>query len=220
MRYPILTLPKGLTFRYQKTPKFNNIKQVPQNARHPAAATVQQGTIFSFDLNFNYLKQNGVTTANDVQYLQEFYEACGGGLQFFEFNPAAYHLEETSVTHDYTQLKSGFFGYGDGVTTTFPLWRSTSALGGGNVTLVERIQNVTAMSGVYINGSLQAFSSFTLANWPATVTFNTAPANGAYLSWAGNYDYLCMFDEDSIDFEEFMFQLWTLKSLKLESVNL
>ena len=53
MSYPILTLPPGLTFKYTKTPKFNNIVQRPQSGRHPAAATLQQGTIFEFDLRIS-----------------------------------------------------------------------------------------------------------------------------------------------------------------------
>jgi hypothetical protein len=220
MSYPLITLPKGVTFKYTKTPKFNNIKQTPQSGRHPAAATLQQGTLFDFDINWNYLKNNGVTTSNDQQYLQEFYEAIGGGFQFFSFDPSQYNLENLTVTHDFTQLKNGFFGTGNGVQTVFPLWRSTSALGGGNVNLLERIQNVTSMAGIYVNGTLISSGLYTLANFPATVTFTTAPAVNATLAWAGSYNYLCQFAEDTQDFDEFMFQLWSLKSLKLESVAL
>jgi hypothetical protein len=219
MSYPILTLPIGLSFEYKKTAKFNNIKQTPQSGRHPAVATLQQGTLFDFDLNWNYLKNNGVTTSDDQQYLQEFYEAIGGGFQLFLFDPSQNNLENLSVTQDYTQLKSGFFGVADGAST-FPLWRATSALGGGSVTLVERIQNVSAMAGVYINGSLVPSSEYTLTNFPSAVTFTTPPAIGATLAWAGSYNYLCQFGEDTVDFEGFMFQLWELKSLRLESVNL
>ena len=220
MSYPILTLPKGVTFKYMKSPKFNNIKQTPQSGRHPAAATLQQGTIFEFDINWNYLKNNGVTTSDDQQYLQEFFEAIGGGFQFFQFNPSTYNLENLTVTQDFTQLKNGFFGIGDGVSTIFPLWRSTSALGGGNVNLIERIQNITALGGIYVNGSLLPGADYSLANYPSVVTFTSAPAAAATLAWAGSYDYLCQFAEDMADFEEFMFQLWKLNSLKLESVNL
>ena len=226
MSYPILTLPPGLTFKYTKTPKFNNIVQRPQSGRHPAAATLQQGTIFEFDLNFDYLKQARQPAIgnpiNDVQTLQEFYEATGGGFAWFEFNPAAYNLENLTVTKDYTQIKNGFFGQGDGITTVFPLWRSTNALGGGNVSFLERIQNVTALGGVYENNGASPISGalYALTNWPATVTFVTAPAGGVNLSWGGSYDYLCQFAEDSIDEEEFMFQLWKLNSLKMETINL
>ena len=48
MSYPIIALPKGVTFKYTKSPKFNTILQTPQSGRHPASATLQQGTIFEF----------------------------------------------------------------------------------------------------------------------------------------------------------------------------
>ena len=208
----------GLSWQYTKTPKFNNIVQTPQSGRHPAVATLQQGTLFDFDLSFSYLKQNGVTTSNDVQYIQEFYEAMGGGFGLFVFNPATNNLENTTVTNDYTQLQNGYFGQGDGSTTTFPLWRSTNVFGNGQVNLLERIQVVTAITGVYINGV--ATSAYSISQCPATITFTTAPTSGANLAWGGNYAYLCQFAEDTLDIEEFMYQLWELKSLKLESVNL
>ena len=183
-------------------------------------ASLQHGALYTFDVHFSYLKQVGVTTTNDLQYLAEFYEAVGGGLGLFQFNPAQSNLENTSVVHDITQLQNGFFGTGDGITTTFPLWRSTAALGGGVVTLVEQIQNVTALSGVYVGGVLLSPSLYTQSNFPAVVTFTTPPALGATLAWEGSYNYLVQFSEDTQDFEEFSYQLWSLKSLKLESVNL
>ena len=219
MSYPSIILPLGLNFEYKKTPKFNNIKQTPQSGRHPAVATLQSGTLFEFEVNFNYLKQNGVTTANDLQYVQEFYEAMGGGFQLFEFDPMTYNLEDTTVTHDYTQLKSGFFGLADGVNTVYPLWRSTNVFGGGIATLVERIQIVTAVTGVYVNNV--PVSGYTITDTaPATITFSSPPTAGATMAWEGRYAYLCQFAEDTQDFEEFSFQLWQLKSLRLESVNL
>jgi hypothetical protein len=218
--YPVFTLPKGLSWKYHKLAKFSNISQVPQSGRHPAASTIQNGTIFDFELNWNYLKNNGVTTSNDVQYVQEFYEAVGGGFNWFQFNPAQSNLENLTVTPDTTQLQNGFFGVADGVTTIYPLWRSTSALGGGNITTLEQIQSVTSLSGIYLNGTAVSFSTFTLSNFPSTITFNTPPTLGTVLSWEGSYCYLAQFADDTLDLEEFMFQLWELQQLKLTSVNL
>lgn len=220
LTFPQLTLPKGFTWGYKKSPKYATIEQMPFSMRHPAVANLQISTIWEFELSWNYLKQNGVTTSNDLQYLTEFYEAMRGGYGWFTFDPSQYNFENLTVTYDYTQLKNGFFGLGDGTTTTFQLWRSTSALGGGNVTLCEMIQNVTAMYGVYVNGTEVASNTYTLGNFPATITFNTAPAQAATLAWSGTYNYLCRFLEDTIQFDEFMYQLWQLKSLQLESVNL
>ena len=220
MSFPNLTLPRGLGWNYKKSPKYSTIMQVPQSMRHPAVATLQQGVIYEFELVFNYLKVAGVTTANDVAYLQAFYEALRGGYGWFTFDPSQYNLDTLSVSQDITQIVNGFSGVGDGVTTVFPLWRSTSALGGGSVTFCEMIQNVTGLFGVYVNGVLQSFGSFTQTNFPASITFSVAPPANQVVSWNGTYNYLCRFDEDQLDFNEFMYQLWELKSLRLESINL
>lgn len=220
MSYPLLTLPKGVTWNYKRSPKFSNIRQVPQSGKHPANYSLQFGTLFEFELTWNYLKQIGVTTANDLQYLQEFYEAMGGGLNWFVFDPSQNHFENLSITNNTTQLQNGFSGVTVAGQTVYPLWRSTIATDGSTLTLLERIQNVSFFGGLYLNGSPVSGLLYTLTNFPATITFTNAPAAGEILSWSGNYNYVCQFSEDSLDFNEFMFQLWSLKSLKLESVNL
>ena len=182
--------------------------------------------IYELELTYEFLKNKGLTYTDDVAYLQAFYEACRGGFGWFTFDPSQYSLDTMAVVQDTTKLRNGYFGVGDGVTTSFPLWRSTSALGGGTVTPVELIQNVTLLTGIYSNGGLVSPAVYTLTSLGAPpkggawVTFNTAPASGVVLSWAGNYSYLCRFAEDLLDLNEVMYQLWELKSLKLETINL
>jgi hypothetical protein len=123
-----------------------------------------------------------------------------------------------SVSGTVTSQRNGFIGYGDGSTTVFPLWRSTTALGASTVTRLELIQYVTQMNAVYFNG--EATTGYTLSNYPAEITFTSAPLSGEVISWDGSYAYLCHFAEDSVDFNEFMYDLWELKSLKMETVLL
>lgn len=211
---PLIALPKGLGWSYTLSPKFSTISQVPQSGRHPAQATLQESTIFELELTFDYLQLAG------YQYLKEFYEAMRGSYGFFLFDPSQFDLDTLAVTEDITQPSNGFIGQGDGTTKVFAMWRSSSVLGGGTVTQLERIQNITLLTGVFLNGVLQATSSYTQANLPSQITFTTAPAAGANISWAGNYSYLVHFSEDTADFEEFMFQIYKMKSLKLETINL
>lgn len=51
------------------------------------------------------------------------------------------------------------------------------------------------------------------------VSFATAPASGVSLAWTGLFSFLCRFDDDSLDFEQFMQNLWRLESLKFRSVR-
>ena len=219
--FPTFSPPIGLGWNFTKTPKFSNIVQVPQSGRHPANATLQQGVIYDMEIIFNYLKNARAQVVgnpvNDQRYVQEFFESMGGGNQWFLFDPSTVNLDSVSVVQDTTQLSNGWFGVGDGVTTVFPLWRSSFAT--GILTHVERIQNVTGLTGIYDNGVLTV-SSYTQSNFPATVTFGSAPAAGHLLSWAGTYNYLVQFAEDSLDFNEFLFQLWSLKSMKMTTINL
>ncbi len=224
--FPNLSLPACVTWDFAKRSKYSTILQTPQSQRHPAAATLQQSVIYELELSYEFLKNKGITYSDDMAYLQEFYEAVRGGYGWFTFDPSQLNLCSMSVVQDVTKLRNGFFGVGDGVSTAFPLWRSTSALGGGTVTRCELIQNVTLLAGVYENGVLVPSGGYMLANRGAPpqggawITFTAAPPLGATLTWAGNYSYLCKFSEDMLELNEFLYQFWELKSLKLDTINL
>ena len=221
LSFPNLVLPSaGLGWNFARRSKYSTIVQTPQSMRRPAPATLQKGVIYELELSFNGLANVGSTYSDDAAYIQEFYEACRGGYGYFTFDPSQYDLANMSLVSDTTKLSNGFFAIADGVTTAFPLWRSTSALGGGLVTYCEMIQLVTAMTGVYSNGALVPSANYTLTNFPSVVTFTTPPANGQVLTWAGSYAYLCKFAEDVLDMNELLYQLWELGSLKLQTVNL
>ena len=52
-----------------------------------------------------------------------------------------------------------------------------------------------------------------------SVTFATAPAAGVAVTADFDWYFLCRFDDDSEDVEEFMATLYTLQSLKLRTVR-
>jgi hypothetical protein len=66
-------------------------------------------------------------------------------------------------------------------------------------------------------GSFVNPTGYTIAN--GVVTFGTAPTSGATLSWSGYFGFLCRFDSDDLDFEQFMSNLWKLDSLKFRSLR-
>ena len=226
LSFPNLVLPSCVGWNFAKRSKFSSILQTPQSARHPAAATLQAGVIYELELTYEFLKNQGLTYLDDLAYIQNFYEACRGGYGWFTFDPSQLNLDVMNVVHDTTMLRNGFFGLGDGVTTSFQLWRSTSVLGNGTVTFCEMIQNCPFVPAIYVNGTAIARSGYSVTSLGAPpqggawVTFTAAPASGAALAWEGTYTYLCRFADDVLDTNEFMYQLWELKSLKLETINL
>ncbi len=54
---------------------------------------------------------------------------------------------------------------------------------------------------------------------PATLTFAGAPAIGAAIATSFSYAFLCRFDDDSLDFDQVMSNLWKIDSLKFRSVR-
>lgn len=97
------------------------------------------------------------------------------------------------------------FGVGDGTTRAFQLVRQTG-------TYVEPVQNIASIGSVKVAGV--ATTAYTLDAY-GLLTFTTAPASGAALTWTGVYYYRCRFDQDAASFEEFMQRMYTLKTLKL-----
>ncbi len=101
------------------------------------------------------------------------------------------------------------FGQGDGVTTT---WQLTRALGG----FVEPVVAPQGQPVITIGGV--ATTAFTLGSG-GRVTFDVAPAAGTQLQWSGPYDWLCRFDKDQLDFENYMFNYWRCKSVTFTTVK-
>ena len=55
---------------------------------------------------------------------------------------------------------------------------------------------------------------------PTAVQLATPPASSALVAATFTYGFVCRFLDDTLDFEEFMFNLWQLKSFKFRQVRL
>ncbi|MGO9743983.1 MAG: DUF2460 domain-containing protein [Roseiarcus sp.] len=176
--------------------------------------------IWEFELTFNGLDgtSNGAyggLGAQSMQALMGFFLQCGGQAQSFIYYDST----------DY-QVTAQNFGTGDGSTTSFQLTRS---LGGFSEWIVAPVTEsskslyfqgftVTATAPlIYEAGSLVSSSNYSLDN--GLVTFTTAPASGAALTWAGYFGFACRFDADTLDFEQPMTNLWKVESVKFRSLR-
>ena len=100
------------------------------------------------------------------------------------------------------------FGIGDGSTKTFGLVRSYGGF-------VEPIGAVNGTPTIYINGS--STSAYTITN--NVLTFTSAPSSGSVLTWTGNFYYKCRFMQDSMEFNQFLHQLWEAKKVEFVSIK-
>ena len=191
----------GLGWSVHRRPTFDTIV-----ASHPSGSEVRlalwQNCLWEFELTYDALASNaaypGVWT-DTLQTLMGFYLARGGQRGTFLF-----------VDPDFNQMAGQGIGAGDGTTIIFPFYR----VFGGQV---EPVSWVTAVKAVYLDGVV------TPSGWKVSgnvITFDAAPANGVVISADFSYGFLCRFLEDTLDFEEFMDNLWSLKSLKFRQVRL
>jgi len=102
-------------------------------------------------------------------------------------------------------------GTGNSSTTIFQLVRN---FGGFSEPIVA--PNVVA--SIYFNGVLQSSSGYAVDAATGLVTFTAPPPNGQAITADFTYYFRVRFADDTAEFENFMYQLWSLKQVKLQSV--
>ena len=102
-------------------------------------------------------------------------------------------------------------GTGDSGSTGFQLVRS---MGG----FAEPITAPNAVTAIRFNGVRQDAAGYTVDATTGLVTFATPPPAGQVITADFTYRFRVRFADDSAEFENFMYQLWQLKQIKLQSV--
>ena len=186
--FPILP---GLSWGVSKYPIWSTKIQRAVSGKEYRNTLFSQ-PLYTFKLKYELLRAS--TAFPELQQLLAFFNARQGSFDNFLYTDPT----DNSVTGQ-------SIGTGNAVATQFQLVRSY----GGNV---ESAMNVNSITNISINGTPTV--AYTIDGF-GLVTFNTAPANGAALTWTGSYYYRCRFAKDSSEFENFMYQLWELKTLEL-----
>jgi uncharacterized protein (TIGR02217 family) len=143
-----------------------------------------------------------VSPNTELQDIVGFFEQCAGEASSFYFEPPTL-----------SPVSAQALGTGDGATATFAI---TVSIGGATIAPA----NVGAVSAFYLDGVPQS-SGFTVnaTALALSVTFARAPAAGAAVTADLYWYFLCRFDDDDVDTEEFMAALYALQSLKLRTVR-
>jgi|SRR5579871_361256 len=193
----------GLGWSAHKKPTFSTVV-----ARHVSGREVRnslyQNPIWQFELTFDGLTSSASGAfvglgASSLQSLMGLYLQCQGQWGTFLFTDPT----DNAVTGQ-------MIATGDGATTSFPFSRT---LGG----FIEPVGWVTSVSAVYLDGASQG-SGWSLSA-PNSLVFASPPGSGVVVSADFAWAFECRFDDDEADFEQFMANLWTLKSLKFRSVR-
>jgi hypothetical protein len=197
--FPMLA---GLGWSVHKKPVFSTLVASHVSGREVRDA-LYQNPIWQFELTFDGLSSSPTSYrglgANSMQALMGFFLQMQGQFGTFLYTDPADNAA-TNVT----------FASGDGVTTTFTASRFMGAF-------LEPVGWVLTISNIFLNGVNQP-SGWDLAQ-PNSLVFTSPPGSGVLISATFTYAFQCRFDEDDMDFEEFMSNLWRVDSIKFKSVR-
>lgn len=183
----------GLAWSVAKAPQWCTKIQSAVSGRELRAA-FRSSPLYKFSLSYEVLRE--ASAYQELQTLMAFFNARQGSFDSFLY---------TDPT-DSTVTAQGF-GSGNGATVAFQLSRAY----GGNV---EPVTNINGTPSIYVAGVLKTSGvDYTIGS--GLVTFAVAPANAAALTWTGAFYYRCRFMADEQSYENFMYQLWSLKQLDM-----
>jgi hypothetical protein len=236
MAYPSFPTLAGLEFPVKRSPLASSLRQKAISGREtfqPRWTT----PLYKYEVSFALLRQAAAFA--EWQLLLGFWNevmfAPGGVFQFSDPNDGLASLQP--------------LGTGDGATASFQLVRTLGgftepvlnpapgptapdvALDYGNCTTAPSLTiddgNCTSAPLSVVDygycSTLQVFAAGLLAAYAigagGVVTITPAPANGTVLTWSGPYTWLCRFDQDSLEFSNFMYLFWELKTCSFTTIR-
>jgi uncharacterized protein (TIGR02217 family) len=192
------TLP-GLSWSVTKQPRFATRIQRAVSGRELRALD-QPNPIWTWTLSYSVLRDGG--SYDELRTLMGFFLDQQGAFGPFLFVDPT----DNGVTGQ-------VLGTGDGGTAAFQLVRT---MGG----FAEPVTAPNAVANIYVNGVVQSPSGYSVGADTGVVTFTAPPLAGGLVSADFTYYFRVRFADDTAEFENFMFQLWSLRQVKLQSVFL
>lgn len=191
-------LPKyaGISITQKWVPIHNTIKR--QSAtRIESRASYEAYPLWQITLKYELLRSE---SRPELETMAGFFMRHGGSLEDFLYEDA----------RDIRTLNDPF-GQGDGFTKAFRLWRTW----GGSRAPVSAVKS---MGAIMIDGVPLA-AGYTYDANTGWVTFAAAPAEGALLTWSGEYYWRVRFLNDDIEFEQILNKWWQAGKIELITVK-
>jgi uncharacterized protein (TIGR02217 family) len=203
----------GLGWSVSKTPRFATRVQRAVSGRELRVLD-QPNPLWTWTLTYALLRDKNDMRApsgpgngyDELRSLMGFFLQQQGA-----FTPFLYD----DPTDD--QATAQAIGTGNGSATVFQLVRTMGAsLPGGG--FAEPITAPNTLSAIYFNGVRQSSAIYSLDSSTGLVTFTSPPPASQLVTADFTYYFRVRFADDSADFENFLYQLWALKQVKLQSV--
>lgn len=202
----------GLGWSVSKTPRFATRIQQAVSGRELRALD-QPNPIWTWTLTYSMLRDRNDTRGaglgagyDELRTLMGFFLQQQGAFQPFLFD---------DPTDDRASAQA--IGTGDGSATSFQLVRTMgAALPGGG--FAEPITAPNAVAAIYFDGIRQSPAGYSVDPETGLVGFNSPPPAGQLVTADFTYYFRVRFADDTADFENFLYQLWSLKRIRLQSI--
>jgi hypothetical protein len=194
MALPVFPSLIGLAWPVPRTAKWSGSKNDALSGKR-VRTTYMTYPIYAYEFKFSVLR----TASQEWQNLEGFIDQVFGAASMWLYNDP----------NDNVVSNQGF-GQGDGATTTFQLVRTL-----GGFTAPVFFPNI--ITDIKVAGTPTV--AYTLPGL-GIVSFNSAPAAGAALTWDGTFYWPCRFDDEAFGFENFMQNLFRMKSLHFSTEKL
>lgn len=181
--------PDNISYGSKGGPKFNTI-----------ITTVNSGFEYN-NINWDtarhyYDVAMGVRSMEELSDLIKFFQVVRGRGHYFRYKDWADYkscdLDQTITNTDQV------FGVGDGNTLAFQLIK-TYDIGGGVINQRDISKPVSGTLQIAVAGSpLSETTDYTVDYTTGIVTFVSAPAAAASITWGGEFDVPCRFDIDEL----------------------
>ena len=206
------TLP-GLGWSVSKAPRFATRIQRAVSGRELRALD-QPSPIWTWTLTYSMLRDQNDTRGasgpgagyDELRTLMGFFLQQRGAFQPFLFD---------DPTDDRANAQA--IGTGDGATTVFQLVRTMGAVLPGSG-FAEPITAPNVVTTIYFDGIRQSGSGYSVGPDTGLVVFTNPPPAGQLVTADFSYYFRVRFADDTADFENFLYQLWALKQVKLQSI--
>jgi uncharacterized protein (TIGR02217 family) len=202
--FPVLP---GLGWSVTKAPRFAGRIQHAVSGREVRVLD-QPYPIWTWTLTYSLLRDKwdargagGLGAGYDeLRTIAGFFLAQQGTFQPFLFDDPTDSVAAGQV-----------IGTGNSTSTSFQLVRNMGAF-------AEPMTAPNVVSAVYFNGVRQDPAGYTADADTGQLTFAAPPPAGQIVTADFTYRFRVRFADDAAEFENFMYQLWQLKQIKLQSV--
>ncbi len=188
----------GLNWDIVRRPRWNTLVRQTASGREFRTARYSY-PIWEYKLSYSVLRARPSLT--EMQTLAGFFNQHNGSADSWRYEDP----DDNSVVGQ-------LFGQGNGSTRVFQLVRS---FGG----FTEPVFELNGAPQIFINGALRTVGTHYTIDSLGVVTFVTAPGAGLPITWTGSYWWRCRFMQDGVEFNQFMRQLWDLRSLEFTTVK-